>query len=75
MKWTKRPAGVALLRDLRATFRDVHQHGERALQEGDLTTFGEAIAMERGLIQEQRKLIDMQKRAILKKLRKARDTR
>lgn len=54
----KRRADLTLIRDLHAVFRDVHTHGQRALTEGNLKAFGEAIAVERSLIQEQRQAID-----------------
>jgi len=45
------------VRELRTVFREVHRHGERALQTGDLKTFGDAVAVERSLIREQADLV------------------
>lgn len=53
-------ADVSRIRELRAVFRDVHKHGQAALKEGNYKQFGDAIAVERNLIQEQSKAIKAQ---------------
>jgi hypothetical protein len=46
------------------TFREVHRRGERALKAGDYKTFGEAVAAERSLIQQQRDIIQRTLQAV-----------
>ncbi len=50
------PDSFRAVRDLHEVFREVHQHGRKAFLAGDYKTFGEAIAIERTLIEEQRTL-------------------
>ena len=50
-----------------ATFRKAHQEGLRALKERDFKTLERVIAVERDLIQAQRKIIQEEKDAIKKR--------
>ena len=56
--------------DLAEVFNDVHRHGTAALRAGDYKGFGDAIAVERSLIEEQREDI-AELRANLEKQRAA----
>jgi len=49
------------VRDLSLVFRDAHAFGTRALQSGDYESFADTIAVERGLIDEQRDAIEKQR--------------
>lgn len=53
----RKTVSVTLARESSAVFDDVHHHGERALKAGDFKTLGDAIAVERRLIQGQREAI------------------
>jgi hypothetical protein len=54
------------VRDLNLVFQDAHKYGTAALRVGDYKGFGEAIAVERSLIQEQRAEIEKQRADIEK---------
>ena len=41
------------IRDLKLVFNDAHKYGTAALKAGDYKKFAQAVAVERGLIQEQ----------------------
>jgi hypothetical protein len=49
------------VRDLNLVFREAHAYGTRALRSGDLKKFGETVAVERSLIDEQRDAIEKQR--------------
>ena len=49
---------IAVLRDLRKRFSEIHQTGVKSLQVGDLTRFGDSIRREREIIDEQQRIID-----------------
>jgi len=51
-------------RDLARAFQGAHEYGTRALHAGDLKSFSQAIAVERGLIDEQRARLEEQADAI-----------
>jgi len=53
-------------RDLARLFKDAHDYGTRALRARDLKGFGQAIAVERGLICEQQAVLEEQGNAIKK---------
>ncbi len=55
------PLAPAESRDLKADFAAAHQDGMAALKDGDLDKFGDAIAREGALIDEQQENIDKTK--------------
>ena len=55
-------------RELQAVFKEVHQHGSKALKAGDYKTFAAAVEQEKSLILEQQAAIQKQS-AALKQLR------
>jgi hypothetical protein len=59
-------AQVEHARELKAVFKDAHAYGTRALRAGDLKSFGETIAVERRVIDEQRRDIEAQRDLIHK---------
>jgi hypothetical protein len=52
---------VTRVREMTLVFRDAHKFGTAALKARDYKTFGEAIAVERSLIQEQAAEIEKQR--------------
>ena len=49
---------LAVLRDLRKRFSEIHRTGVNSLRVGDLTRFGDSIRREREIIDEQQRIID-----------------